>query len=514
MATKNDIPELLRQGIEAARAGNKAQARDFFEQVTELDENNEKGWFWLASVVDTDEERRICLSNVLHINPSNEKAQRAMAALEEKLKDKKRQQQEEEVIAGVPRQQFNLILGGGIVLVLVILIIGIVVIIGNNNRIQAQNQAATSVAVEATTAQSQQETQQAQGTSDALAIGATQTALVPTEIPVTLPSPTSNIATLPPEWTDTPAPTLEVAATPLPAPLGLSGRLVVWGGVDELNTTYLPVGYYDLDFGNQYHRIGDDLGKYVSITLNGQRVVYERYDPLLFSSAIEAINLNSTEPQNIAEFYAGNTIVEPKMPNFDPFGQKVTFVAKTQTRNFFQVFVVDLGQTPEGASRVKQLTDDDIDYSYPVFSPDGTHIAAVRTDLNSANPGVDLVNIDASSGGKFLITNDLATTVETQPHWTRDGRQVVYAAAPATAPDNHDIFIHNADGTGSALPIYRSPVDSQYPILSPDQRYVAFSSPGTSGLDIFIYDQSSQALWQLTSGAGNDFPGGWWQPNS
>jgi hypothetical protein len=44
-------------------------ARDRFEQVTELDENNERAWFYLAQVVDTDEDRCIALKNVLVINP-------------------------------------------------------------------------------------------------------------------------------------------------------------------------------------------------------------------------------------------------------------------------------------------------------------------------------------------------------------------------------------------------------------------------------------------------------------
>src|SRR5690606_32794394 len=100
-----NVADLLRRGIDAAREGRKNEARELFEQVVELDEKNEKGWFWLASVVDTDEERRICLSNVLHINPNNERAKRAMDALQEKAKEKKAAADEEEVVAGVTRRQ-------------------------------------------------------------------------------------------------------------------------------------------------------------------------------------------------------------------------------------------------------------------------------------------------------------------------------------------------------------------------------------------------------------------------
>ena len=81
MSDEQEIKRLLQEGREAARQGDKATARDRFEQVTELDENNERAWFYLASVVDTDEERRICLTNVLVINPNNERAQELMEKL-------------------------------------------------------------------------------------------------------------------------------------------------------------------------------------------------------------------------------------------------------------------------------------------------------------------------------------------------------------------------------------------------------------------------------------------------
>src|SRR5215475_12638091 len=80
MAT-DDINSLLNAGIQAARAGNKAQARKYLEQVLEKEDNNEAAWMWLASVVDTPRERRICLENVLEINPNNVRAREALAAL-------------------------------------------------------------------------------------------------------------------------------------------------------------------------------------------------------------------------------------------------------------------------------------------------------------------------------------------------------------------------------------------------------------------------------------------------
>ncbi len=68
------MEQLLREGIAAVRAGDKETARAKLREVVALDQYNEKGWFWLASVAETAEERRVCLGNVVVINPNNEKA--------------------------------------------------------------------------------------------------------------------------------------------------------------------------------------------------------------------------------------------------------------------------------------------------------------------------------------------------------------------------------------------------------------------------------------------------------
>lgn len=80
----NDLQALLRTGIQAVRNGNKPMARRIFEQVLEIDDRNELAWLWMASVVETPRERRICLENVLEINPQNERALEALKKLTER----------------------------------------------------------------------------------------------------------------------------------------------------------------------------------------------------------------------------------------------------------------------------------------------------------------------------------------------------------------------------------------------------------------------------------------------
>jgi len=73
--------DLLKQGIAALKAGQKAEARNLLLQVVKQNKRNEVAWLWLSGAVNTDKERRICLENVLAINPDNEAAKRGLASL-------------------------------------------------------------------------------------------------------------------------------------------------------------------------------------------------------------------------------------------------------------------------------------------------------------------------------------------------------------------------------------------------------------------------------------------------
>ena len=76
----NTMP-MLNRAIIAAKAGRNAEARQLLEAVLDADERNERAWLWLSGAVDSDEERTICLENVLSINPDNQAARRGLAML-------------------------------------------------------------------------------------------------------------------------------------------------------------------------------------------------------------------------------------------------------------------------------------------------------------------------------------------------------------------------------------------------------------------------------------------------
>lgn len=73
--------DLLAQGIAAARAGRAEEARATLLKVLEADDHNEVAWLWLSGVFASPDERRVCLENVLTINPGNAHARRGLDQL-------------------------------------------------------------------------------------------------------------------------------------------------------------------------------------------------------------------------------------------------------------------------------------------------------------------------------------------------------------------------------------------------------------------------------------------------
>ncbi len=69
-----NVEGMVREGINAFKAGRKDEARALLSKAVELDPYHEDGWLWLSGVVVSVEDQRTCLENVLAINPANARA--------------------------------------------------------------------------------------------------------------------------------------------------------------------------------------------------------------------------------------------------------------------------------------------------------------------------------------------------------------------------------------------------------------------------------------------------------
>lgn len=85
MTATNDY---LQQGITAARAGRRGEARNLLVRAIQSDPRSEDAWLWLAGVVDDPVYARKCLQQVTQINPRNPQAQQGLAWLEKRANGK------------------------------------------------------------------------------------------------------------------------------------------------------------------------------------------------------------------------------------------------------------------------------------------------------------------------------------------------------------------------------------------------------------------------------------------
>src|SRR5919199_3745616 len=72
---------ILQLGIEAAREGNREEARNLFGLLTRQEPNNAQAWLWLAGVAEGPEQRRAALERVLELDPNNEMAIKGLQAM-------------------------------------------------------------------------------------------------------------------------------------------------------------------------------------------------------------------------------------------------------------------------------------------------------------------------------------------------------------------------------------------------------------------------------------------------
>lgn len=72
---------ILQLGIEAARDGNKEEARNLFRLLTRQEPSNAQAWLWLAGVAENREERQAALERVVELEPNNEMAVKGLQAL-------------------------------------------------------------------------------------------------------------------------------------------------------------------------------------------------------------------------------------------------------------------------------------------------------------------------------------------------------------------------------------------------------------------------------------------------
>lgn len=531
----NEIQNLLRSGIEAARGGNKAVARGIFEQVIKLDSRNEAAWLWLASVLETPADRRRALQQVLSINPNNERAQQALAKLGSQQAPASASTPPPPVTAlstaTAPRQQpiernprrggLNpVVFAGGIILALAIIGIALALLFLDSS---SDDQA------EAT----------------AVGIQVVNTSIPPSATPfpvrtvvslaeVNQPAPRAT-------WTTQPTATITPTSTATAPPLDLSIFTLIYAGAED------PAARARLNLIQ-----ADGTGHHIlNIQLDSQVAVIALPTLTAMPSNINDLNLEEPESEQTAEAIEEDATEEEAVeesqpvpfdfegieffdPAFSPDGEWVAFSVQiapdTQELFIYHFETIAIRQLTRLGARNLQSA---------AWSPDGSQIAfTANRSVTAASPDFKLYSVNVADeqvnslldgvgqvrdvtwspdGTRLVFSSDRATPGELEiwafsfgvdsvpqqltndvnasfsPAYSHDGTRIAFIS---NRNGDNDLFVMNADGTDERLITGNdNNADDREPAWSPDDEWIVVSS-NREGLRAY-------RLWAVTPDGRN-----------
>jgi len=501
--TPPSAEQLLQQAIEAARAGDRAEARRLLDQVVMLDERNEVAWFWLAAVADSVEEKRAFLAKVVAINPLNDRARRLLEQLESAAAQADAPPSEAEAAPAAPAapavaepQTLNMAL---IVGVLAVLGLAIVIALLLNQGDDSPPESAGAPPVDLSGVQREQPTQPA-------ASDGSQAQTPPDSGEAATPSAPAQ--TLVPTWTPAPSATSVVRdpATPLAAaPTGLSGRIVMRSGPVLGDDRLQPIVLAAPD-GSQARAVseGGERGMAPALSPGARYLAYVG----VTSTREQLLKVIPLDRPGATWFWGGTPRLDQQdMPTWSPDGNWIAFVASSFNDQLPDLYRVT--GFASGEPTLERLTQDNAIESWPSFSPNGTQIV-YAVDMSPSGGATELRILDIPSGQVRNLTGNGAALVESSPDWSPNpNRAYIAFHAQEEGAAQSDIYWVPADGSAPPEKIIESEASEIHPRFSPDGRYILFSSDRTGNWDVFLYEVASGEIFQVTTSPTVDIATDW-----
>jgi TolB protein len=504
----DELNNLLRAGIQAAKDKKRNEARELLQKVLELDDSNETAWMWLATVMETPKEQRICLENVLEINPNNERARQMLERLRptpitgntvasprppqappvtvtnsapprqsvnrpvtNKPLPDARAAQQRRVQAAQGRRRTNplVFVVGGVIAVALIILGGYLF-----STTQTTGSAtSTSVANNATLAASR------------FPATSTPESTLPTRDPNMIPS-------IPPTWTDQPTVTLRPTFTLPPTLPPLTAYHLVFIG--EGRSQPHP-NLYALSGKDETQIVPQDVtepsfspdGKYVAFVVGADTS----------SPQIGTANADGSNFQSVTKISGAKHL---HAPNWSPDGKRIVY--SSDETGVDQVYTMAADGTG-----ITQLTNAKYPSLYPSYAPDGKSIVYSSDPSGGAAKAGSALEI-------FLF--DLATTkstqltesqgVNTSPRYSPDGKLIAFIS---TRDGQHNVYVMEPDGTNENLVTYNDNSAENIDLSwSPDSKYIIFSSDRNGGVfNIFAATPDGGVVQQLTNAKDKTYGG-------
>jgi eukaryotic-like serine/threonine-protein kinase len=177
-------------------------------------------------------------------------------------------------------------------------------------------------------------------------------------------------------------------------------------------------------------------------------------------------------------------------PRFSPDGKKIAVAIGGGASSDDDIYLYDL------ASRQTQRLTFGQGHGHPIWSRDGK--AITYTMGRSGTVGMASKPADGS-GGEVALSVDLNSSLGFGDSWLPDGKRLLVTNAGGSL----DVSLLDVEH-GTLAPVFASPTAAEYaPALSPDDRYVAYTTTESSVDEVFVETfPAGGGKWQVSNHGG------------
>ena len=180
-------------------------------------------------------------------------------------------------------------------------------------------------------------------------------------------------------------------------------------------------------------------------------------------------------------------------PCFSPDGQQIVFLMDDNFTGNREIWTMSVsGERPP-----MQLTTQNLDPTWPTWSPDGSTIVFVARGA--------LMKVSSSGGMPVRVALvQPSQRGDRHPTWSPDGSRIAFASGN---PGN--IWVVPATGGGASLLMDRTFPDEVDPSFSPDGSRIAFASDRSGHFEIYVQSISGGEAVRLTKMEGMNLEPAW-----